>query len=117
MTASDSRADATTRICLAIIVCLLVAYCVTDLAIRPSMYSDSGWGFYGWDAMRRGAAFNYGLVPDPADISRDLPVFMTTWSPGQHLLPGMLENLGFSLGVALAIVATVFSVLGLVGWF
>src|SRR4029079_12032258 len=43
--------------------------------------------------------------------------FMTTWSPGQHLLPGVLENMGFSLGVALAIVATVFSVLGLVGWF
>ncbi len=80
------------------------------------MYSDSAYGFLIWDSMLRGASFNDWRLPDFADISRDQDLFMPVWSPGQYLFAGPLEWAGFSLGAAMNIVTTAFTVLGLVGW-
>jgi len=94
-----------------------LGYIAASAAIRPAMYSDSAWGFAGWNARSPTAAFNYGAGLDSSDISRDAEGFMTMWSPGQHMLPGLLEDAGMSLGAALVGVSAVFSILGLAGWF
>ncbi|MBX9945913.1 MAG: hypothetical protein K2Y40_17675 [Reyranella sp.] len=104
-------------LCFVLIAILTLAFTCVSIVVRPAMYSDSGWGFYGWDAGQRTPAFNTSQPPDPADISKDVTRFMTTWTPGQHVLPGLLEQLGLSLGLAMALVTALFSILGLAGWF
>jgi hypothetical protein len=105
------------KLCIAFVVVLTLGYTIAGAIVRPNMYSDSGWGFLGWYTRDRASAFNYALGPDLSDISREVEGFMTTWTPGQHMLPGMVETLGISLGLAIIIVVSVFTVLGLLGWF
>lgn len=81
------------------------------------MYSDSTYGFLVWDSMLRGAAFNHLVTPDFGDIAHDRSAFVAVWSPGQYLIPGIAEHLGLGLGAAMALAATVFTVVGLVGWY
>jgi len=81
------------------------------------MFSDSAYGFIVWDGMLRGGGFNNWVQPDFADLSRNMSHFMAVWSPGQYLLVGPLERLGLGLGAAMNIVTTVFTVLGLLGWY
>src|SRR5262249_29114820 len=67
-------------------------------------------------SMLGGASFNHILSPDPADISRDMAWFMTTWSPGQYLTPGVLVALGMKYGHALSLTILLASCVGLAGW-
>ncbi len=103
-------------LCSVVVLLVTVAYIVGAAVVRPTMYSDSGFGFLGWDA-RHGLPFNHAAVPDPDDISQDTTEFMAIWSPGQHLLPGLLEECGLSLGLSIVMVTAAFSILGLAGWF
>jgi hypothetical protein len=96
---------------------LLCVYSSVAMIVRTSMYSDSGWGFLVWDAMRRGAPFNHGMAPDPANIAQDVTGFMTWWSPGQYWLPGLLELIGLDLGQAIVATVALASGLGLAGWY
>lgn len=105
------------KLCIGLVVVLTVGYTIAGAIVRPNMYSDSGWGFLGWYTQDRASSFNYALGPDKADISQEVEAFMTTWTPGQHVLPGLVENLGMSLGLAIIIVVAIFTVLGAVGWF
>lgn len=105
------------KLCIALVVALTVSYTIAGAIVRPNMYSDSGWGFVGWYTQDRASSFNHSLGPDFSDISREVEAFMSTWTPGQHLLPGLVEKLGMSLGLAIIVVVAVFSVLGLFGWF
>lgn len=114
---SDRLVDWLPVLCLGLVVVLMLAYTAVGAIVRPNMYSDSGWGFVGWYTQARASAFNYSLGPDLSDISREVEGFMSTWTPGQHLLPGLVEKLGMSLGLAIIVVVAVFSVLGLFGWF
>lgn len=102
--------------CVAIALGLTLAYAVSGAIIRPSMYSDSGWGFFGWDR-RHGLPFNYGAYPDPSNFAKDAFGFLGWWSPGQHVLPGLVEEMGLDLGLSIIVVTTAFSLLGLAGWF
>lgn len=95
----------------------MVAYTVVGVIVRPTMFSDSGWGFLGWYTEQHASRWNFSATPDSADIARDIERFMTVWTPGQHVLPGLVERLGVSLGVAIVAVVSVFSLLGLVGWY
>ena len=114
---SDRLVALLPKLCLVLVVILTVGYTVAGGIVRPNMYSDSGWGFVGWYTQDRASSFNHSLGPDLSDISREVEGFMSTWSPGQHLLPGLVEKLGMSLGLAIVVVVAIFSVLGLVGWF
>lgn len=102
---------------LVLVALLTAAYGVVGGFVRPAMYSDSGFGFLVWDSMRRGAAFNLLVFPDPADIARDTAYFMTTWTPAQQVFPGVLEALGLDLGQAITVVVTACSFIGLWGWY
>jgi hypothetical protein len=96
---------------------LVAVYSVAAFVVAPEMYSDSAYGFMIWDSMLRGAAFNHLVRPDIADISRDVSEFFAIWSPGQYLFAGAIERLGISLGEAMNVVTTAFTVLGLAGWY
>lgn len=95
----------------------MAVYSIAAFIVLPEMYSDSAYGFLIWDSMARGAGFNDWLLPDIADIARDQSVFMAVWSPGQYLFAGPLERMGLGLGAAMNIVTTVFTAMGLVGWY
>ena len=96
---------------------LVAVYSVAAFVVAPEMYSDSSYGFMIWDSMLRGAAFNHLVRPDIADISRDVSEFFAIWSPGQYVFAGAIERLGISLGAAMTVVTTAFTVLGLAGWY
>lgn len=103
-------------VCWSLIAVLVAAYTIANGVVRPTMFSDSGWGLLGWDN-RAGLPFNMSSGPDPGDISRDVSGFMTAWSPGQHLLPGWLEEAGLDLGWAMVLVAAAATIAGLLGWY
>jgi hypothetical protein len=96
---------------------LVAVYSVAAFVVAPEMYSDSAYGFMIWDSMLRGAAFNHLVRPDITDISRDVSEFFAIWSPGQYVFAGAIERLGISLGAAMTVVTTAFTVLGLAGWY
>lgn len=111
-----SQINPTVAVCIAIAVVVTLAYAIVSATVRPAMYSDSGWGFLGWDN-RHGLPFNYGARPDRADFAKDEAAFLGWWSPGQHVLPGVVEMTGLDLGLSIVAVVTLFSLLGLAGWF
>lgn len=103
-------------LCGALVVAIVLAYTIVNAVVRPVIWSDSGWGLLAWD-LRHGLPWNHWASPDPQDIGRDISTFMSTWSPGQHVVPGGLEALGLSLGHAVIATDAIFSVAGLAGWF
>lgn len=94
---------------------IVLAYTISIAIVGPSMYADQGTGFLILEAMKRGAPFNTMPIPDPADISRDMDFFVAWWSPGQYLVPGFFEVLGFNLGQAITVTVALCSALGLIG--
>ena len=102
--------------CLAVVLIVTAGYAVSAAFVRPAVFTDSGFGFLNWDA-RHGLAFNHAALPDYDNISKDTADFQTAWSPGQHVLPGLPEEAGLSLGLSITVVTTVFSMLGLAGWY
>ena len=94
----------------------MVVYGAVGLVARPIVWSDSAFGFLGWEA-RGDLPFNYTHVLDPADISKTVVAFMSIWTPGQHVFPELLQAMGLSLGAAIVWVVTIFSLVGLVGWY
>lgn len=118
--AARRRVRGTARLavlCLVLIAVVTSVYTAASVIVRPTLYSDSGWGLVGWYSQARASAFNYSMDPDLSDISREVEAFMSTWGPGQHVLPGLVEKLGVSLGFALVLVVAAFSIVGLVGWY
>ena len=79
------------------------------------MYSDSGWGFLAWRGTLLGHP-NFAFAPDPANIARDNMGFMSTWSPGQYLIPGLVSFLGVPIGVAIVITVAAASITSVFGW-
>ena len=84
--------------------------------IAPAIFTDSGYGFLVLRSMLEGARFNYDLHPDPADISRDVGTFMTWWSPGQYLVPGLFVVMGMKYGTAVSLTVLICTCIGLAGW-
>jgi hypothetical protein len=87
-----------------------------SLYIPPTMISDSGAGFLALRNLLEGGAFNYFRAPDPANIANDVVTFMTWWSPGQYLMPGIFIWLGTSYGIALSLTTLIATLIGVVGW-
>jgi hypothetical protein len=112
-----SRSDWRATACLIAAGLVLATYTITAALVRPNIGWDSGMGFYVMDSMRRGAPFNTYFVPTTSDIARDQQLFMTWWSPGQYVVPGIIEAVDVSLGLATVITAAAFGALGLSGWY
>lgn len=109
-----SAADYRGATVLAFVVCGLLT--LTSLLVPPSLSHDAAWGMREWLTYADGGPINTIISPDVADISRDHAGFVTWWSPGQYLIPGILTRLGVRLGAALSIIAGVSLLCCLLGW-
>jgi hypothetical protein len=89
---------------------------LTSLRVPPEVDVDPGNGFLVLRSMQRGAAFNRLLLPDPADITRNVQEVLAWWTPGQYLVPGLFESLGFRIGTAICLTVLIATLGGLVGW-
>ena len=89
---------------------------MVSLSIPPTIDPDSGVGFLVLRSMLEGGAFNIFTEPDPANISRDVAIFLSELSPGQYVVPGALVWLGISYGLALSLTTFFGTLIGVVGW-
>ena len=89
---------------------------VVSLYIPPKILGDSGIGFLALRSMLEGGAFNSITVPDPDNIANDVTIFLTWWSPGQYLVPGVFIWLGTSYGLAVSLTALIATLVGAIGW-
>jgi hypothetical protein len=89
---------------------------MVSLSIPPTIDPDSGVGFLVLRNMLEGGAFNIFTEPDPANISRDVAIFLSELSPGQYIVPGALVWLGISYGLALSLTTFFATLIGVVGW-
>lgn len=99
------------------IAALCVVYVAGALAINPSLFPDPAYGLLVQKSMRAGAAWNFVTEPLPADIARDHSYFFTVWSPGQHVVPALLQWPGLTLGQALSATNILSALMGLAGWY
>lgn len=82
----------------------------------PAIFPDAGWGFQVMRGMQMGGGFNMLPSPDTVDIAKNAPSFLSWWSPGQYLAPFLFIKLfHLNTGQAIAIIATLCSLLGLGG--
>jgi hypothetical protein len=119
MTTEDKEAGREARIvllCGAAALAVTLVYTIAGVIVRPTMFSDSAWGFLGWYG-GKGLRFNHVAQVNPDDIATDVLSFVTWWTPGQHVLPGLLERAGLPLGLAIIVVDALFSLIGLAGWY
>ena len=84
--------------------------------IRPVMVFDTAQGFMALRSMLAGGPFNYVSSPDPANIANDVKTFLTWWSPGQYLVPGVFVWIGMNDGLAISLTAMIAAIIGVVGW-
>jgi len=83
---------------------------------RPWLVSDTATGLLAWQSWCAGGPWNCVLEPSPDDLTRDVPLWISWWSPGQYVWPGIFLSLGLPLGAALiasAVVASWIRSLGL----
>jgi hypothetical protein len=112
-TANGRRADARLldSACYLLLLVPIILFLVT-LYIRPTMVADSGIGFLAFHGMLEGGAFNSFASPDPANIDNDIVTFLTWWSPGQYLVPGIFIWLGCNYGLALSLTSLIATLIG-----
>jgi hypothetical protein len=96
---------------------LPVAYFLISFFISPVVSFDSGEGFFALRSMLQGGPFNSIVAPDPANIANDSAKFLTWFSPGQYLAPGLFIWLGFNYQTAISLTVLVATILGVFGWF
>jgi hypothetical protein len=84
----------------------------------PALFPDPSWGFQVMRCMQQGGGFNLATTPNPADISKNVTVFLTWWSPGQYLLPyGFVKLLGLNGGHAAGVTIIFCDLLGILGFY
>ena len=90
---------------------------LSSVYVPQVLGEDPGTALAAWQSMLLGGPFNSIRLPNPQDISQDNYLFVTWWTPGHYLLPGLFSKLGLSLGAASLVLTFIFSILGLVGWY
>jgi hypothetical protein len=101
-----------------LLICLLAAFTLSGFGVALVLGEDPGFGLSVWNEMLKGGKFNMLSVPSLNNIAEDQTLFLTWWSPGQYVVPGVVsEVLGISLGMASLWVTLAFSILGLIGWY
>jgi hypothetical protein len=100
------------KVCFVYVGLVILLAAGTFLTIPCQVNTDSAWGFAVWHSMKQGGPFNCLVQPDPSDLSVDRARFLSTWSPGQYLVPGFLELTGLPLRVAIVLTSAAFSAVG-----
>jgi hypothetical protein len=106
------------KLILIIIGIAAIAMGVMVFIYPPSIYPDSSNGFQVMRSMQMGGGFNLLIGPDQDDISKNVPAFISWWSPGQYLVPYFFKSIfSINTGQASALTITIFELLGLVGFY
>lgn len=92
------------------------SFFIISLFIPAAISSDTGQGFLALRGMLLGGAFNVIPSPDPKNIANDVGTFITWWSPGQYLAPGLFVWLGATYGLAVSLTALIAGIIGVLGW-
>ena len=88
---------------------------ITALFVPPAMGYDPAVGFLAWNGTLLGH-LNSIVSPNPSNVATDAIVFLSTWSPGQYLFPGVISLSGLPLGVAITVTNSIALFISLVGW-
>jgi hypothetical protein len=100
-----------------IVACVLCAILtLAGLLAPPSLSHDAGWGMQEWRTYIGGGPINTTATPDGTDIATDQTNFVTWWSPGQYVIPGVVSLAGLRIGSALAITSGLSLLCCLLGW-
>jgi hypothetical protein len=89
---------------------------LVSLFLRPAMNYASAAGFMAFRSMLEGGSFNNVTTPDPTNIANDVASFLTWWSPGQYLVPGIFVWFGTDYGLATLLTTLISTIIGVVGW-
>lgn len=89
---------------------------VIALFVRSEMTFDSAYGFIVLRSMMAGGPFNYVPTPDPENIANNIETFLTWWSPGQYLVPGIFIRIGANYGLAISLTTLLATLAGVLGW-
>lgn len=84
---------------------------------RPWIVSDTATGLLAWKSWQAGGPWNCVLEPSPADLARDTYSWISWWSPGQYVWPGIFWSMRLSLGDALIVSGVVASWLRSIGFY
>lgn len=93
----------------------LVAFFYAWFFAPPVLNTDSASGFLVWESMAAGGPWNSWVAPDPTDLGVDRPEFLSWWSPGQWVLPGLIHALGITWCKAALLVTLLATTLGILG--
>lgn len=108
----------THQIILAALTVIVIILGVLIFMFPTSIFPDSCWGFQVLRKMQMGGGFNMAVKPDQSDIAKDYTEFLSWWSPGQYLVPYFFQLLfGVNIGQASALTSTVFTLLGIAGFY
>jgi hypothetical protein len=100
-----------------LLVLLLSVFIVSSFWVALVLGEDPGFGLSVWNEMCNGSIFNTLSIPSPSNITENQSLFLTWWSPGQYILPGVVSMaLGISQGSAALWITLGFSIIGLLGW-
>jgi hypothetical protein len=106
-----------TRWFVAATIVLCAGYTAAALLVRPSLMPDPSWGLLVPQSVRAGAPWNHVIEPSHDNIAVDEMLFHAAMSPGQYVLPDVLDQAGVSLGAAIATVSITASLLGVLTWY
>lgn len=114
----DQLIIVTNRISMVLVTALGLVIAI-QVANSVFTYPGSGYdpdsGFVVWKSMQKGAPFNHQYNADYEDIATDREAFVSHWSPGQYLVPALLQYTGLSPGRALQLTSLLFSLACIVG--
>lgn len=100
-----------------LLIFLVSVFTLSGFWVALVLGEDPGFGLSVWNDMLHGNSFNTLSVPSSINIAENQSLFLTWWSPGQYMVPGVVSTtLGISQGNAALWVTLVFSIIGLVGW-
>jgi hypothetical protein len=86
-----------------------------SLLVPPFIHWDTAIGFLAWRGTLLGAV-NSIIEPDRSNIARDTVGFLTTYSPGQYLVPGAISLSGVPVGIAMTLTVALALLASLIGW-
>lgn len=84
---------------------------------RPWLVSDTATGLLAWRHWRAGGPWNCIVEPDPANLANNVASWVSWWSPGQYVWPGLFVSSGLELGAALIASAVVAAWIRSTGFF
>lgn len=101
-----------------LVIVILILLTAAGYWVPLVLGEDPGFGLSVWIDMLKTGSFNTLFIPASTNIAENHALFLTWWSPGQYMVPGVISQvLNISLGMAGLWATLLFSIAGLLGWY